>query len=400
MSLFPNPLPVPGIRLGTTCAGIKYADRRDLVVVEATPGTTAAAVFTRNAFYAAPVSVAKHHLSLTAPRYLVINTGFANAGTGTYGIHDAYATCVALAELAGCRSDEVLPFSTGVIGEPLPLERVQRALPDAYAALTPEGWLAAAEGIMTTDTRPKVASQQVSIDGHAVTLTGMAKGAGMIKPDMATMLAFLTTDAGLAQPLLERCLTAAVATSFNAITVDGDTSTNDACAVLATGQSGLYIDAEGSNYQAFKAAFQTLCVTLAQAVVRDGEGATKFLAITVEQGSSLTECRQVAYTIAHSPLVKTAFFASDPNWGRILAAVGRTGIEELSLSAVSIYLDDVCVVRHGIPAAEYTEARGQAVMSQEEITVRVVLGRGEASACIWTTDLSYEYVRINADYRT
>jgi glutamate N-acetyltransferase/amino-acid N-acetyltransferase len=396
----PDPLPVPGIRLGSTCAEIKYAGRRDLVLVEAAPGTTAAAVFTRNAFCAAPVSVAKHHLSLAAPRYLVINTGYANAGTGTLGVEDAQATCATLAEIAHCRNEEVLPFSTGVIGEPLPLERVQRALPDAYAALTPKGWLAAAEGIMTTDTRPKVTSQQVVIEGHTVTLTGMAKGAGMIKPDMATMLAFVATDAGLAQPLLQGCLKGVVAESFNAITVDGDTSTNDACVVLATGQSAVYMDTEGPAYRAFQEALQTLCTTLAQALIRDGEGATKFLTVTVEQGSSLAECRQVAYTIAHSPLVKTAFFASDPNWGRILAAVGRADIEGLSLEAVSIYLDDVCIVRHGALAAEYTEARGQFVMAQEEITVRVMLGRGNAAARIWTTDLSYEYVRINADYRT
>ncbi len=400
MSLLPEPLPVLGVRLGSTCVGIKYPERRDLVLLETVTGTTAAAMFTCNAFCAAPVTVAKHHLSLAAPRYLVINTGYANAGTGARGEQDAYATCAALAELVGCRSEEVLPFSTGVIGEPLPLKPIQQALPDTYAALTSEGWGAAAEGIMTTDTQPKVTSQQVVIDGYTVTLTGMAKGAGMIKPNMATMLAFLTTDAGLAQPLLQRCLKAAVAESFNAITVDGDTSTNDACVLLATGQNGLYIDAEGQAYQAFQEALQTLCITLAQALVRDGEGATKFLTITVEQGGSHAECRRVAYTIAHSPLVKTAFFASDPNWGRILAAVGRADMEGLSIDTVSIYLDDVCIVRHGALAAEYTEACGQAVMSQAEITVRVLLGRGDASARIWTTDLSYEYVRINADYRT
>lgn len=393
-------LPVAGIRTGTTCAGIKQAGRRDLVVIEVTAGSSCAAVFTRNAFCAAPVSVARQHLSVATPRYLVINTGNANAGTGQRGLRDAEASCEALAELTQCQPQEVLPFSTGVIGEPLPLERLIAALPQALAALRPAGWAEAAQGIMTTDTRPKGASRRLTVADRTITLTGIAKGAGMIEPDMATMLAFIATDAGMDKALLQRCLMAAVADSFNAITVDGDTSTNDSCVLLATGQAGLTIRDEGEAYTAFAAALRDLCIELAQGIVRDGEGATKFITIAVEQGRNPAECRQVAYTIAHSPLVKTAFFASDPNWGRILAAVGRAGLPNLALDAVVIYLDDVCIVRNGGRAEDYTEERGQQVMQRGDITIRVQLGRGSASARIWTTDLSFDYVRINAEYRT
>ena len=399
----PTPLalfPVAGIRTGVACAGIKYAGRRDLVVIEMTAGGGAAAVFTRNAFCAAPVSVAKRHLSIAAPRYLVVNTGNANAGAGQRGLDDAEASCEALAELVGCQSQEVLPFSTGVIGEPLPLQRLIAGLPQALAGLRPDGWMEAAQGIMTTDTRPKGASRRLTIAGHPITLTGIAKGAGMIEPDMATMLAFIATDAGIDKALLQRCLAVAVADSFNAITVDGDTSTNDACVLLATGQSGLTIRDEGEACTAFTAALRELCIDLAQGIVRDGEGATKFITIEVEQGRDPTECRQVAYTIAHSPLVKTAFFASDPNWGRILAAVGRAGLPDLVLDAVVLYLDEVCIVRNGARAEDYTEERGQQVMRRGDITIRVQLGRGQAGARIWTTDLSFDYVRINAEYRT
>jgi len=392
--------PVAGIRAGATCAGIKYAGRRDLVVIEAAAGSDCAAVFTRNAFCAAPVSVARRHLSVAAPRYLLINTGNANAGTGQRGLEDAEAGCEALAGLARCQPQEVLPFSTGVIGEPLPLERLVAGLPQALAALRPDGWVEAAQGIMTTDTRPKGVSRRLAIAGHTITLTGIAKGAGMIKPDMATMLAFIATDAGMDKTLLHRCLAAAVADSFNAITVDGDTSTNDACVLLATGQTGLTIREEGEAYTVFAAALRELCIELAQGLVRDGEGATKFITISVEQGRDPAECRQVAYTIAHSPLVKTAFFASDPNWGRILAAVGRAGLPDLVLDAVVLYLDDVCIVRNGARAEDYTEERGQEVMQRGDITIRVQLGRGGACARIWTTDLSFDYVRINAEYRT
>lgn len=400
MNLSAEPLPVNGIRLGSGSAHIRYPDRPDLVLVEIAQGSACAAVFTRNAFCAAPVSVAKQHLAMAQPRYLVINTGFANAGTGIRGIEDAQASCATLAELAGCRAHEVLPFSTGVIGEPLPLPRLQAALPEVHAALDPHGWQAAATDIMTTDTRPKMASCQLAIDGHPVTLTGIAKGAGMIKPDMATMLAFIATDAGLDRELLQLCLNKAVSESFNAITVDGDTSTNDACVLLATGRSGVRIDAADEVYAPFQAALEALCRELALAIVRDGEGASKFITIQVEGGANVSECRQIAYTIAHSPLVKTAFFASDPNWGRILAAVGRAGVAGLQVDGVVIYLDDVCIVRRGAVAQEYTEAQGQRVMNQPEITVRVVLNRGDACARIWTTDLSYDYVRINAAYRT
>ena len=368
-------LPVAGIRTSTTCAGIKYAGRRDLVAIEAAAGSACAAVFTRNAFCAAPVSVAKRHLSVAAPRYLLINTGNANAGTGQRGLQDAELSCTAFASLTQCQPQEVLPFSTGVIGEPLPLERLIAALPQVLAALRPDGWAEAAQGIMTTDTRPKGASLRLTVAGRTITLTGIAKGAGMIEPDMATMLAFIATDAGMDKALLQRCLAAAVADSFNAITVDGDTSTNDACVLLATGQAGLTLRDEGEAYTAFAAALRELCIELAQGLVRDGEGATKFITIDVEQGRDPAECRQVAYTIAHSPLVKTAFFASDPNWGRILAAVGRAGLPELALDAVVLYLDEVCIVRNGGRAEDYTEERGQQVMRRGNITIRVQLGR-------------------------
>ncbi|MDS4040652.1 MAG: bifunctional glutamate N-acetyltransferase/amino-acid acetyltransferase ArgJ [Candidatus Competibacter sp.] len=395
-----EPFAVAGIRLGTTRAGIKYPDRRDLVVIEAAPGTRAAAVFTRNAFRAAPITVACAHLVTASPRYLVINTGNANAGTGRQGLVDAEATCRALAERTGCRLQEVLPFSTGVIGEPLPLFRVLVGLPAALAELRADGWTEAACGIMTTDTRPKWASRRLMLDGREITVTGIAKGAGMIRPDMATMLAFVATDAVADEILLRRVLTDAVAESFNAITVDGDTSTNDACVLLATGRSGANVAGEGEDFARFAAAVSEVCVELAQAIVRDGEGATKFITIRVEGGLDEAECRQVAYTIAHSPLVKTAFFAADPNWGRILAAVGRAGLADLDLERVAIHLDEVCIVREGGRAPDYTEERGQDVMRRPDIAIRVQLGRGEAAARIWTTDLSFDYVRINAEYRT
>lgn len=394
-------LPVAGVRLGVARAGIRYANRRDLVLIDVGQGSTTAAVFTRNAFCAAPVMVARRHLQVAMPRYLLINTGNANAGTGEVGTADAEASCVALARITGCRAQEVLPFSTGVIGERLPVERLVAGLPQAYANLRPDGWDDAAWGIMTTDTRPKAASRRVTIGGHAVTVTGIAKGAGMIKPDMATMLAYVATDAAVERPVLQRCLNAAVAESFNAITIDGDTSTNDACVLLATGQAGVVINAADAGvYGVFNEAVTAVCVELAQGLVRDGEGARKFITIEVEQGRDAEECRQVAYTIAHSLLVKTAFTASDPNWGRILAAVGRAGLPDLIVRDVDIFLDDVCIVTAGERAADYTEARGQAVMVRPDITIRVRLKRGTARAHIWTSDLSEEYVRINATYRS
>ncbi len=394
------PLTVAGIRLGATCAGIKYPDRRDLVVIEATAGTRAAAVFTRNAFRAAPVTVARVHLAAASPRYLLINTGNANAGTGRQGLTDAEASCQTLAELTGCTSLEVLPFSTGVIGESLPLFRLVAGLPAALAALRADGWEDAAHGIMTTDTRPKWASRRLTIAGREVTVTGIAKGAGMIRPDMATMLAFIATDAEVDEGPLRQVLTEAMADSFNAITVDGDTSTNDSCVLLATGQSGAILSASGDEAERFAAAVREVCIELAQAIIRDGEGATKFITVQIEGGRDIAECRQVAYAIAHSPLVKTAFFASDPNWGRILAAVGRAGLNDVEIDRVALHLDEVCIVRDGGRAPDYSEEQGQAVMARSEITIRVELGRGVAAARVWTTDLSFDYVRINAEYRT
>jgi glutamate N-acetyltransferase/amino-acid N-acetyltransferase len=396
----PEFLPVPGIRVGTICAGIKYPDKRDLVVVELATGTNTAAVFTRNAFCAAPVIMARQHLTTVMPRYLLINTGYANAGTGSQGLKDAKQCCEALARLTGSAREEILPFSTGVIGESLPVDKLIQALPDVLEQLASNGWGEAAWGIMTTDTRPKLVSRTVNIQDKQITLTGMAKGAGMIRPDMATMLAFITTDAQVNPKLLEDCLHNAVDQSFNRITVDGDTSTNDACVLCATGQTGVEIPASGEADSAFRQALAELCVELAKGIVRDGEGATKLLNIQVNGGRNQAECLAVAYTIAHSPLVKTAFFAADPNWGRILAAVGRAGMPDLDITSISIFLDEVCIVRRGERDTEYTEAQGQTVMDRDEITVRIVLGRGADSANVWTCDFSYDYVRINAEYRT
>ena len=393
-------LPVPGVRLGTVRAGIKKADKRDLVVIELAAGTTTAAVFTQNAFCAAPVIMARQHLSTMMPRYLLINTGYANAGTGSQGLEDAQQCCVALAGLTGCKKEEILPFSTGVIGESLPVDKLTKALPAVLEQLASNGWNEAAWGIMTTDTRPKLVSRTVNIQGKQITLTGMAKGAGMIRPDMATMLAFITTDARVSPEVLQGYLHDAVEQSFNRITVDGDTSTNDACVLCATGQSSVEIPASGKAHTAFRQAVADLCVELAKGIVRDGEGATKLINVQVNGGSSQTECLAVAYTVAHSPLVKTAFFAADPNWGRILAAVGRAGMSDLDISTVSIFLDELRIVRNGGRDADYTETQGQTVMARNEITVRIELQRGTDSANVWTCDFSYDYVRINAEYRT
>jgi glutamate N-acetyltransferase/amino-acid N-acetyltransferase len=389
--------PVAGVRLSTQAAGIRYKSRTDLVVIECAPGTTAAAVFTRNRFCAAPVIIARNHLSHTAPRALLINSGNANAGTGPDGERDARACCDALAPLLGCDPAAVLPFSTGVIGERLPAERIVATLPAAVAALQADAWEQAARGIMTTDTVPKGASRRVHMGGGTVTVTGIAKGAGMIRPDMATMLAFVATDAAVDGQLLRRLVTEAADVSFNRITVDGDTSTNDACVLLATGRSGVGNDAD---LRALGEAITAVMTDLAQAIVRDAEGATKFITIDVRGGASDADCLEVAYTIAHSPLVKTAFFASDPNWGRILAAVGRAPIASLDVGAVSIYLDEARIVERGMRDPGYTEEAGLAVMQRDEITVRVELGGGPGQARIWTSDLSHDYVRINAEYRT
>ncbi|MCK5639726.1 MAG: bifunctional glutamate N-acetyltransferase/amino-acid acetyltransferase ArgJ [Gammaproteobacteria bacterium] len=396
----PKLLPVSGIRLGTTSAGIKKTGHRDLVVVELVEGASTASVFTRNAFCAAPVIAAKEHLTQISPRYFLINTGNANAGTGQPGLEAAQYCCRSLAELTGGNESEVLPFSTGVIGEPLPVKKIVAGLPAALSALDVNGWEQAAHGILTTDTIAKGCSRQIEIQGQTITVTGIAKGSGMIRPDMATMLAYIATDASVDSVLLQQILNQAVATSFNRITVDGDTSTNDACMLVATGASDVAVTAGSEGCEALSNVIRDVCEQLAQLMIRDGEGATKFITIDVQDGRDEGECEQVAYTIAHSPLVKTAFFASDPNWGRILAAVGRAGLDTLDLNGVTIHLGDVCIVENGGRATDYEESKGQAVMDCDEITVRVNLGRGLSAVRIWTSDLSYDYIKINAEYRT
>lgn len=398
-------LPVAGVRLGTAEAGIRKANRRDLTLIELAPGSRAAGVFTQNRFCAAPVQVCKQHLAGGETRALVINTGIANAGTGALGVQNAQATCMAVAELLGVPATTVLPFSTGVILEHLPMDRLVAGLPATRAALKADGWYEACHAIMTTDTQPKCASRQVQIDGHTVTLTGMSKGAGMIRPNMATMLGFLATDAKLAQPLLLRLVREAADLSFNSITVDGDTSTNDSFILIATGQVGAEItDAASPAYATLRAAVIELSQWLAQAIVRDGEGATKFMSIAVEGGRDLAECRQVAYAVAHSPLVKTAFFASDPNLGRILAAIGYAGVGDLDVSAIRVWLagggESVLVAEQGGRAASYVEEAGARIMKNAEITIRIDLARGAAATTVWTCDFSYDYVKINADYRS
>lgn len=394
--------PVPGVRLGTVKAGIKYPDRRDLVLMELAPGSRAAGVFTRNRFRAAPVELARRHLDTVAPRYLLINTGYANAGTGEPGLRAAEETCSLVAEVAGCAPEAVLPFSTGVIGELFPLEAFRAGIPRALEALDEHGWGEAAEGIMTTDTMPKIASRRAEIDGCSVTVTGMTKGAGMIKPDMGTMLAYVATDAAVAPELLNHWLRQLTEASFNTITVDGDTSTNDACVLVATGQSGLG-EITAADSPAARLLYEELTRVfedLAQALVRDAEGATKFVEVRVEEAADAADARAVAETIAHSPLVKTALFASDPNWGRILMAVGRAPAKTLDVNRVRIWLDDVQLVEHGGVHPDYREADGAAVMARPEIGIRVALGAGEATARVWTCDFSYDYVRINAEYRS
>lgn len=395
---------VPGVRLATVSAGIKTAGRRDLVLLEVDAGTNCAAVFTRNAFCAAPVTVARENLLACShqPRYLLINTGNANAGTGPAGIAAARDCAAAAAAIADVAAQSVLPFSTGVIGEPLPVERLVRAIPSAFAALSAEGWTDAATGILTTDTRPKTHSVTFCSSGHDYVVTGIAKGSGMIRPNMATMLAFIATDMAVEQTLLQQMLAELAELSFNRITVDGDTSTNDACLLLATGAAGNTPVAATTCalYQALYGAVQEVCITLAQCIVRDGEGASKFVSLQVNGGRSEAECLDVAFTIAHSPLVKTALFASDPNWGRLLAAIGRAGLPDLLVDQVGLYLNDVLIAERGCRAESYTEAQGVAAMAPEDIVIRVELGRGDASAEVWTTDFSYDYVRINAEYRS
>ncbi len=398
--------PVAGIEIGFAEAGIKKPNRKDVLVLRLAPTATVAGVFTLNRFCAAPVQIAKANLAGVAAggapiRALMVNTGNANAGTGAAGLAAAQHSCAALAGLLGCEASQVLPFSTGVILEPLPVERLVAGLPQAIARFGADQWFSAAEAIMTTDTQPKAGSRSVTINGHSVTLTGISKGAGMIRPNMATMLGFLAFDAKVAQPVLDVLVKQVADVSFNCISIDGDTSTNDSFMLIASGAGTLEVNAvDTPEYAALAAAVTELALFLAQSIIRDGEGATKFITVTVEEGKDAEECRKVAYSIAHSPLVKTAFFASDPNLGRILCAIGYAGIDDLDTSKLNLYLDDVWVAQDGGRHPDYQEADGQRVMQQSEITVRVRLARGAATATVYTCDLSHEYVSINADYRS
>ena len=394
---------VAGVSIGITEAGVRKANRKDLTVITLEPGTSVGAVFTQNRFCAAPVQLCKQHLaSGTGIRALVINTGVANAGTGESGLQNAFAVCESVATQLGIKPQQVLPFSTGVIMEPLPVQRIVDGLPKALAASTANNWTLASQAIMTTDTLPKAISRQFDMDGKTVTITGISKGAGMIRPNMATMLGFMATDAAIDPKLMNALAHELAEASFNRISIDGDTSTNDSFVVMASGQAGnTVVDGwESASAQSLKQHLLEVARWLAQAIVRDGEGATKFITVSIEAGRDAPECRQVAYAIAHSPLVKTAFFASDPNLGRILAAVGYAGIADLDQSLIDLYLDDVHVATRGGRHPDYKEEDGQRVMKQDEITVRVLLGRGQAHDQVWTCDLSHEYVTINADYRS
>ena len=393
--------PVKGIKLAAVEAGIRYQGRKDLVLIEMSEGTQCAAVFTRNAFCAAPVHICRKHLAKTTPHYLLINSGNANAGTGDAGMQAAYQCCASVAEQTSCDQSQVLPFSTGVIGEPLAVNQFPTAIATALSNMAEDAWLDAAQAIMTTDTIAKGISTQIEIVGKLITLTGIAKGSGMIKPDMATLLAYVATDAAIEASHLQAMLQTATDQSFNSITVDGDTSTNDSLVLMATGQSGVSIDANNPQQTAqFQAALDNLLQQLAHTIIRDGEGATKFITIHVTQAESIETAREVAYTVAHSPLVKTALFASDPNWGRILAAVGRSKIAQLDVNKVSLYLGDTQLLANGMPAETYSEEKGQIEMNKEDITITIQLGRGDVETKVWTNDLSYEYIKINAEYRS
>lgn len=393
--------PVPGIRLSATAAGIRYPGRLDLVLFELSADSRVAGVFTRNAFCAAPVTLARKHLAQQGVRYFLINTGNANAGTGEQGAADAQACCQALAEAGHIDAQQVLPFSTGVIGEPLPVERIAAGLPAALDALAADNWNLAARGIMTTDTRPKGSTRKVQLSTGEITISGIAKGAGMIKPNMATMLAFICTDAVVDQKNLQAVLNNAVNHSFNRITVDGDTSTNDCCMLVATGQSSASVGAlEEADGQLFQRAIAEVCQDLAQQLIKDAEGASKFITITVAGGATTEECLRVGYAVAESPLVKTALFASDPNWGRILAAVGRSGIDNFDLHKVTIHLGKTLLVSGGGRAESYNEELGQIEMDKDEISIGIELGRGDCAETFWTCDLSHEYIRVNAEYRS
>jgi glutamate N-acetyltransferase/amino-acid N-acetyltransferase len=393
---------VAGFKMGVGSAGIKKPGRLDLVVMEIAAGSSVAAVFTKNAFCAAPVQLSKKNLQQRSSRYLMTNTGNANAGTGEAGLANAQRTCNELAALTGVDSAEILPFSTGVIGEPLPVEKIVNALPAALADLHEDNWLKAAQGIMTTDTRPKAASVQIDLGGARVTITGISKGAGMIKPNMATMLGYVATDAAVEAKLLRIIIERAVNRSFNRITIDGDTSTNDSCVLVATGaaKNSLIDSEQHPQFAQFYTAVENIFIELAQAIIRDGEGATKFVAVDVRGGANENECLLVAYAVAESPLVKTALFASDPNWGRILAAIGRAGVENLDVNRISVSINNILIAENGGRSPNYTEAQGAAAMAPEEIAIAIQLGRGSAATTVWTTDFSHDYVTINAEYRT
>lgn len=396
-------LPVKGVLLGTAEASIKKPGRKDLLLMHLTEQATVAGVFTQNRFCAAPVIVAREHLvAHKSVRALVVNTGNANAGTGEQGLAAARATCAEVANLLDCEAEQVLPFSTGVIMEALPLSRLISGLPTCVTELREDNWLNAAQAIMTTDIVAKAVSKQIVLDGVTITITGIAKGSGMIHPNMATMLGYIATDAAVAQPLLQQLATHASDASFNCITVDGDTSTNDALMIIATGMSGAQaiVDVKSTAFVQLQAAITDVAILLAQAIVRDGEGATKFITVQIEGGKSVAECKKIAYAVAHSPLVKTAFFASDPNLGRILAAIGYADVQDLDVHRLKLYLDDVLVAEHGGRAASYIEEDGQRIMQQSDITIRVMLDRGTAVATVWTCDFSYDYVKINASYRS
>lgn len=403
LEVLQNYHPINGIRIGIAKAGIKYENRNDLVIFELAEGSRVSGVFTLNAFCAAPVQISKKYLSEADIRYLVINTGNANAGTGQQGMADAVTTCEQLAQLTGVEANQILPFSTGVIGETLPMDKLLSSLPSALENLSDNVWPTAAEGIMTTDTLSKGYSKSVAITGtESISISGISKGAGMIMPNMATMLAYLTTDAVIAKPLLDLMCKEMADKSFNRVTIDGDTSTNDSCILIATAKADM-TEISSKDDPRYPRVFDALLeafMVLSHAIVRDGEGATKFVTMEVQQAASIQEALDVAYTVAHSPLVKTALFASDANWGRILAAVGRAGVQNMILENIDIYLDDVCIVKHGSRADSYTEEAGAAVFAQEEIIISIRLGRGDITERVWTTDLSHDYVSINADYRS
>ncbi len=399
---FPQMHAVKGVKCTAVSAGIKKVGRRDVVLFELAEGSSVAGVFTKNAFCAAPVTLCKEHLAKAEIRFLVINSGNANACTGEQGLLDAKATCAAIAQLAGVKQEQVLPFSTGVIGEPLPVQKITAVIPEALQKAHENGWDDAGAGIMTTDTRAKGFSQQFEYQGKTITVNGISKGAGMIKPNMATMLGYIATDAKISQSLLQQLAREAADKSFNRITIDGDTSTNDSCILVATGQIDLpeITDVASELYAKLREVIIAAHVHLAKAIVSDGEGATKFVTVAVSGGANRDECLDVAYAVAHSPLIKTALFASDPNWGRIVAAIGYAGVPSLDATKVRVHLNETLIVENGGRAKTYTEEQGQAVMNQAEIAINIHLGRGDFAETVWTTDLSYEYVRINADYRS